>query len=302
MIEPKSFLRVAELIGETLNNAPNLYRWSEDTKGVTAYDSKKEKLVIYPMKKDDEIWFKRKSDYKGAMLFFNIQPKDIEDIKYAKPVIVKSENKASAVIEIDAWDSETQEDYKWSKEFSVGKSESDSLMLGASQSIKNTFGTGDGSPVKGETEFTTTISSEWTKQTGMTEDKKTGGEYEAHALPGNKKEAFLTWDEQDLKRHVTGHGTFEFGFRIGKRYKSSGKWWWRGSHGFDSFSEFLSTVSGMGSTSNPFRQYFYNHPLPPKKVQELKDAWPSSPYDQWYEYKGADGIKVVAKTIPKKKV
>ena len=51
MIEPKSFLRVAELIGEALNNAPGLFRWSEDTKGVTAYNSKKEKLVIYPMKK-----------------------------------------------------------------------------------------------------------------------------------------------------------------------------------------------------------------------------------------------------------
>lgn len=294
MIDPKNFSHVCELIGDILFKPPKYpYRWAR------VYKSNKEKLIPSPMTKDDAIWFTRSGDHKGKICIFSITPKELTDVEYEKPVVLKSENKATTAIEIDALKSDTSEKYEWTKTFAVGQSESDSLMIGASQSIKNTFGTGDGSPVKGETEIETTLSTEWTKQTGKTKETTTGGRYEGEATAGTKKEAFLTWDEQDLKRHVSGKGTFDFGFVIGKRFKSSGKWWWRGSMKWHTFGEFIDTVSGFGSTKNPLREFFYQNPISAKKIQELKDAWPSSEYSQWYEYKGADGIKVVAKTIPK---
>lgn len=290
-MNPDIFEPVARAVGELVSNCPGLYRWG----GYTA----NEDLIALEQISDDQIRFIRSSDRFGRIDIFRISPKDLTDIKFHDPTVLKTTRKAGASIEIDNRSGLTPEEYEWVKEFNDGESELDSVSTGFSASSKTTFGTGEGSSYKFEQEFEFKITNEWSKQTGKTKDTKTGGKFSLVALPKTHVRGWLEWNEQDLRRRIEGLGTFDCAIRIGKfaPHKKTGKRWrWQGDLIWNSLDDLIASAERRGSVHFPGYSFWMKNPPSVHLIDPIK-LRPRNPFNQYVDYVGNDGIRVVIETL-----
>ena len=112
---------------------------------------------------------------------------------------------------------------------------------------------------------------------------------------------WLEWNEEDVRRHISGFGTFQCGVRIGKRAKASGgrhkgKWRWQGDHTWGSLDELIASAEGRGSVHFPLRDYWIANPPDPTLIAPIK-VQPRIPYDQYDEFKANNSLKIMIETI-----
>lgn len=261
-----------------------------------------EKLIPLERYSDTEISWHRPGDTQARITLWDIIPADLIDIKLHNPVVLRREQKASATVSIDNRSGLTDQKYTWTKEFKEGEQELDAIKSGFEVSSSTTFGTGDASPVKGEQTFETKVTNEWEKQTGRSKETTTGGDYPLVALSKTHVRGYLRWEEQDLRRHIEAKGTFEFKIRAGKfsygkrKGRRRKKWHWSGTRTWDSLESLILTAQQRGSVDWEAYHWFRRNPAPQHKIDALK-LYPRSPFDQFIEYKGADGIEVVTETL-----
>lgn len=278
----------ARAIGELVANSPGLYRWNDYTAD--------EDLIPLRQEYDDNIQFVRASDPMARIELFLIRADDLVDLTVHPPAVLRSERRASASIEIDNLTGLTAQEYTFTKEFATGESELAAVKAGFEATSKTTFGTGATAPVKGEQSFELKVTASWENKTGRTRDSKTGGKFPLIALPGTHVRGWLEWNEEDLRRHIQGFGTFECGVRIGKRYRRKRNWRWRGALEWSSISDLIATAEGHGSVAFALAHHWRAHPPPPGLIAAVKSR-PRNRYDEYAEYTGATGIKVCTETL-----
>ena len=256
---------------------------------------------LLPLKQtaDDNLHFIRSKDHSARVEAFNIHAvdPDQESIEFHDPVVQRSESKATASVEIDNRTGLTPQSYLFRKSFAVGQREEAAVKAGFSLTSKTTIGTGQSSPYSFSQEFSATVSSEWSSKTGRSKDSVTGGEFPLVALPGTKVRGFLAWDEQDMIRHVSCFGTYDFGIKIGRRAKRRKKWRWHsGAHQWESLDDLIATAAGRGSVHFPLHEFWGKNPPLGYLVFEIRQR-PRVPIDQYIPYKGAANIRVVIETL-----
>ena len=247
--------------------------------------------VLVPLKqtKDNELWFARKSDKHAQIRIFNIHPLTITDITTsARSEIPPKKPKSSSVVKFRNATKEPQ-NFSMSKEFNYSDSRENSLQLGFEQSIKVTFG-GEAASVKAE------IESKFSQQTTDTTSHTTGGssssEFPVTAPEWTAIEGRMTWEEVTFRERIVGRGTWDFGIELGKRESDD----WSGRISFPTLGDLIQTVGGNGSVKFGGRRHFQEHPCKPALLEAIK-KYPSTPYDQTSEYKGADSVDLDFKTI-----
>lgn len=289
-MHPDDIEPIARAIGALVAGSPGLYRWNDYTAD--------EDLIPLKQTADDNIHFVRATEPKARMELFGISGADLVDIVIHPLVVLKSSRKATASLELDNRYGLTPAEAEIYLEFANGQTELDAVKAGFEVASKSTFGTGATSPVKGEQELSLTITSEWSKQSGTTKDTKVGGRFPVKALPYTRISYWLEWDEQDVRRHISGFGTFNCGVRIGKRAKKSGdgRWRWQGDHTWHSLADLIATAEGRGSVHFPLRDYWREHPPASELIVPVK-AQPRRSYDQYDEFKANNRLKVMIDTL-----
>lgn len=260
-----------------------------------------EDLIPLKQEEDDNLHFVRERDGSGRMELFGIKPvdPDPDTIVCHDPVVQKSDQKASASVEIDNLGGLTDQTYKFSKVFKTGENEGNAIEAGFSLTSKTKIGTGNASPYDFSQEFSATVSSAWKKQTGRSSGTETGGDFPLVALPHTKVRGFLAWEEQDLLRQIDCVGTWTFGVKIGRRKKSGRKrrWrWYSGYHQWASIDHIVATAEGRGSVHFPLHDFWGSSPPLEALIAPVR-LRPQVSQTRFISYKGAAGIRVVISTI-----
>ena len=293
VIEP-TLRSIAHLIvqsGAPISGAWRDYRESED-------------LIPLKQEADDNLHFVRGKEPSARIEAFNIHPvdPDPDSIEFHDPVVQRSESKATASVEIDNRTGLTPQSYLFKKSFAVGQREEAAVKAGFSLTSKTTIGTGQSSPYSFSQEFSATVSSEWSSKTARSKDNITGGEFPLVALPRTKVRGFLAWDEQDLIRHVSCFGSYDFGIKIGRRWNKHKKWrWYSGHMQWGSLDDLIAAAEGRGSVHFPLHEFWGKNPLVKNSLSDyilgrIKER-PRVPIDQYIPYKGAANIRVVIETL-----
>ena len=296
MVRPDLAQPTAEAVGMLLSKVPEKYieRWY-------GYNPSNSKQALYPRKgnTDTKIHYSRKDDWKARIALFNIQQTGIKDLVYHEPTVLRSTPRSAVGSTIDNLEGTSSKDQTISKSIEVGKSELDEVKAGFSVASKTTIGTGEGASVKVEQEIETTITSEWSKQTGKTETDTTSVDDVTTVDPGTKVQTFFTWDEQDLKRHIEGYAILNCGIQIGKRSTEHGRGWhWYADKKWDSIDELVAVVKGNGSTKSDLYSWFYDKSHMPNQTWiDTVDNRIAIKMDFFVEYKGAvsltSGVKMI---------
>ena len=289
-IEP-TLRNIAHLIVQS--GAPISGAWADYTAG--------EDLIPLRQEADDNLHFVRANEHSARLEAYNIHPidPDPDSIVFHEPVIQKSKQRATASVEIDNLTGLTPQSYLFKKAFRTGQTEQNAIEAGFSLTSTTTIGTGDASPYKFSQEFSATVSSAWSQQTGRSSDTETGGEFPMVALPMTKVDGYLTWAEQDMLRQIDCFGSWGFGVKIGRRKKSGRKhrWrWYSGALQWDSTDQIIATAEGRGSVHFHLFEYWGRN-RPAESMLNLVRIRPRIPQTRFVPYKGADGIRVVINTI-----
>ena len=289
IIEP-TIRAVADMIVRT--GAPISDAWAGYTD--------QEDLIPLEQTADDNIHFIRANDHSARVEVFNIHPvdPDPDTLVFRPPVVKRSANKVTADITVENLNGLTPQTYVFRKEFRVGENEEAAVKAGFSVTSTTTLGTGDASAYKFSQEFSATVSSEWSKQTGRSKDETTGGEFPLTALPFTNVKGFLTWEDQDMLMHISCIGSYGFGVKIGRRKKSKRKGWrWHsGYHQWDTLDSLIVTAQGRGSVNFPLFHHWSRTPVPGWLLLPLQNG-PRVPIENYIAYKGAANIRVVIKTL-----
>lgn len=257
-----------------------------------------EDLIPLKQEADDNLHFVRSTQGDARVEAFNIHPvdPDPESLVFHDPVVAQSTPKAAASIEVDNLGGLTMARHVFKRAFNDGEQEQAAIKAGFSLESKTKIGTGQGSPYAFSQEFTAKVTSEWTKQTGRTKDTGKNSELPLDVLPATNVRAFLAWDEQDMVRHIECFGTYDFGFRIGRRAKHHKRWrWFSGYHQWDSLEHVRAVATGRGSVHFALFHHWVEYPPPVYLVEAIQT--PRVHIDQFVPYKGADNIRVVIETI-----
>ena len=303
MVRPETVKPFAELVGQCFPNCKDKpYRWR-------TFNTKNDAIYARDQDKDDAVHFSRRSDWEARLALYDIAPLDMVDIKVSKPTTVKTEPRYSARVELDN-KTGTDQSTTITQLFRNGQQTMNEVKTGLEIGTKTTVGTGEGSSVKFEQEVETKVTNEWTKQTGITSETEAGGEFPVVVPARSHIQAWVIWNESDLKRHLQGECTFDCKIQAGKRGKKSkydskkakneSYWKWEGDYTWDSVDEFTSVLRGDGSVNAPLGK-FYRDPkiAPPGKLIEQIEKRPRVPYSQWVEYKGIQDVKVDYEVIEK---
>lgn len=286
-MRPDEVEDAARAVGALVAGSPGIYRWN----GYTA----DEDLIPLRQENENHIHFVRASDGQARMEIFDFRPIRMSDIKFHEPVVLSTQRKASASIELDARNIPTGLKFDFYREFGEGESELDGVTAGFSISSKTTIGTGQNAPAKVEQEFMLTISSEWSKQRGKTKDSKTGGLFPFTALPHTQVRAWLEWNEQDLRMLVSCNALIDFGVRIGKRSPTKGRhrWRWSGDAIWHSLSDLVAVAEGKGDINWDLARHWRERPPKASLIAPIK-AMPRVPTDYYADFKGNNAFKVSA--------
>ena len=276
------------------------WRWQGFRSGIYARDQDS----------DDEVEFSRGSDWKGRIRLRKIRARDLVDVKVSDPVTIGTpEREFASSVELT---NRTDRDQKATIHhlFRDGSSTMDEVRAGFSITSKTTIGTGQAAPVNVQQEFSATVSSEWTKQTGITKEKESGGTFEVVVPSRSKIRAWIEWDEATVRRHIEGQARFDCEIRLGKRayhrkYSSSKArktkhWYWGGSVTWDSVDELVSTLRGEGSVKFSLAKHFRERSnQPSEELIKAIELGPRTKYSQFVEYKDIQRITVDYVTVAK---
>ena len=297
----------AQSIGRLLSRA------GERPEHWQGYDPSKEaQLTARDQTEDEKISFYRsghgKDDWNGCIELSDIKPDDIVDVKIHEPVVLKSTPKSSARITLDNPGKEKQSQ-TLTEEFKYTKNVLDEVKAGFSTTSETTFGTGEGAAVKFEQKFSVTVASEWTKQTAEGEEHTVNNSFPVICPPYTKMQAWIEWNQSDMRRHTEGYGTYECQVRIGnynnykkvydsKRAKKTRRWRWYNDCQWDSIRDLLLSVKGRGSVKFDLAKHFRDATKRPRQSWiDAVEKRPRTHFDHYTTYKDVTDISVRYETI-----
>ena len=291
---PDTFEPIARAVGWLLSgNVPGLYRWDDYTLD--------EDLIGYRTGDQDRLLFQRSKNDQGWMEISDIRPKELVDLVYHEPTVLRTNQIDASSVKVENFDGVIPLPFKYSVDFGDTASESEAISASATASIKTTFGTGDASPVKGEQEFSLAVTSGWETQANKGTSTSRDFEEWAEIPPGLDMRLFATRNIQDLRRRITGTGTFDCAIRIGKRYRPHGRHHqiWRGSQFWSSIDDLIAVVEGRSPLAWDLANHFDGHSPPAERIALVK-KFPRAPYEQWYEYQDVTSISLTPEVIRQK--
>ena len=270
---------------------------------------------LIPLKRwsDDAVGFVRAKNHEARLVLSNIKERDPDPktLIFHSPIVLESERKATASIEISNLDGDLPQSYTFKKQFKTGSSEEAAVQAGFSveDTTKAEVG-GEASQFKLSKEFKTTVSSQWTNATGTTKDETTGGDFPLIAAPRTYVKAFLQWEEQTLQRRIECDGTYDFKIELGRyhRYKKydAGKArrttresWTSGSPvRWESLEHLIAVAEKRGSIHYArYEHYAKYRDLNPVYMERIRAARQQHIDRLTPAYKGAAAIKVVIETL-----
>lgn len=289
--KPETFKPIARAIGWLLSGSvPGLYRWGDYNRD--------ENLVDYRTGDPDRLLFQRYHNDKAWIELSNIRPFELVDLKYHEPTVLRTRQIDASSITVENYIGIELQPYKYEVEFADTVDEKEAVSAGATVSSKTTFGTGDGLPVKGEQEFSLAVTSGWEKTVGKKAMVNRTFTHSGEVQPGNDIRVFATREISDMRRHITGFGTFECAIRIGKRYRPKGRssQIWRGAKYWSSIADLIAVVEGRSPLDWDLAYHFEHNP-PPRDRIDLLNKYPRAPYEQWIDYQDVTNIQLTQEVI-----
>ena len=256
---------------------------------------------------DDKIVYRRASNHEGMLMFEDIKWRDPDPAKLVfHPVIVlESTRRSSDAIEFPN-DTDIEQSFTLNREFSNGESEDAAIQAGFS--VENTYkweAGGEAAQFKVSQEFKTTVSAEWTNQTGTSKDTKVGGEFPIIAPPRTLVSARLEWEEQTQQRRITGFRDVDMKIIIGRRQKyrkydsrkarkTTRYRWTKGSpRTWDSLDHLIAVIEKRGSPTFQLYDHYARRRVNPVYAERLIANRRNNVDMLTPQFKGAQSIRPV---------
>ena len=254
-------------------------------------------LIVDRRREDDKVVFRRATNHEAMLMLEGIRWNDPDPnaMKFHPLIVLSSTPRASDSLSIPNNTSVAQS-ATLSREFANGESESAAVEAGFA--VENTYkweAGGEASQFKVSQEFKTTISSQWTKQTGNTKDTKVGGDFPVIAPAYTHVEARLEWLEQEQQRRITGYREVDCKIVIGRRQRKrrGGYRWTSGSpRVWDSIEHLIAVIEKRGSPRHQLYDHYARRDINPVYAKRLKDNRRMHVDILTPPFKGAQHIKV----------
>lgn len=266
---------------------------------------------LVPLKRyaDDVVEYVRATNHEAKIVCSNIREidPDIDTIVFHNPLVLESEPKTSAAVEIDNRTGSKEQSFTFRKEFKNNENESKAVEAGFSlENTATVTAGGEAAQFKVSQEFKTTVSSAWTDQSGKSKEDTTGGEFPLIAPPHTYVKGFLQWEEQTLQRRIECYGSYDMKIEMGryqrfKKYnarKAKREWRYRWASGspvsWDSLEHLIAVVEKRGSIHHAhYELYSRLGYVNPAYMERIKAARRQYIDRLTPPYKGAAGIKVI---------
>ena len=239
-----------------------------------------------------KIWWKRRSEKKALLVFNNIRPIGMTDVKVSDPVVKESKNIDASRITIRNLEGIVTQHAIYEGKFGSTKSEEDAVTAGFEVAIRNAFTAGnDATPVKNETEITATVRSEWEKRTNKGSSVEKTVTIPAECPPGYDLEVWAERDIEVLERTLRGNGDYEHTIDIGKHWHKK----WSGQKTWDSFARYLRVIKGQGADNDSLGREFRNNIPFDWHVRKPLNV----PFEQTYTYDNVTSTELRQRVLNK---
>lgn len=240
--------------------------------------TKEEGFHVFRTSDTDRFFFQRKNEPKGWVELANITPIPALSDAVLHPMVVQDEDQvAASAITVKNYTGidplEFHYDYAEAKR--EAESTSENVGVSVTNAIRNMLGTGSGTPVKGESEISTSITAEWSKQ--QSTSKETGTDeragYSGACSPGVDLKVWATLHRASGYRMMTGMGAMTFSIQIGKRARKHGKksHGWFGSLYWSRLEDLISVMERKSPIDWDLARHFDEVGADPVLVDPLKN-------------------------------
>lgn len=252
-----------------------------------------------------KIFFLRSTDAAAKIEFANMTPRDLEDIVFGEPTVLRSRNVESVSYEVLNYDNIVPQDWSYSGTFGNIVTEEESVKVAATLTASTEFGTGDGSPVSAKQKFSLSITSAWGRQRGEQDSKSNtftfGGSGATAVPPGVDMRFTAIRTEEDWRGRISGVCTFDHDIRIGiHAYKKGRGTRWLGYKYWSSVDDLLACCDGTAPIHWDLAQYFESHPPDPAKVDAIRKR-ARIPFVQDFEYSDMTVIRLRPQVLRSKR-
>ena len=253
-------------------------------------------LVVDQRREDDKVVFRRATNHEAMLMLEGIRWNDPDpnEMVFHPLIVLSSTPRASDSLSIPNNTSVAQS-ATLSREFANGESEAAAVEAGfvVENTAKIEAG-GEAAQFKVSQEFKTTISSQWTKQTGNTKDTKVGGNFPVIAPSFTHVEARLEWLEQEQQRRITGYREVDARIVIGRRQHRKGKYRWTSGSPrvWESLDHLLAVIEKRGSPTYQLYDHYAHRNINPVYAERLNANRRMDVDIMTPPFKGAQHIKV----------
>lgn len=197
-----------------------LYRFDDYTRD--------EGFHVHRTHETDRFMFQRERESKGWIELANITPLPDLTETLLHPMVVQEEDQvAASSVVVKNYEGLAPLSFRYDYEQAVKEAQAVTENVGVSvtNAIRNMVGTGDGTPVKGESEISTSVTAEWSRQQAdSTETSESEGVgYSGECPPGVDLKVWATLYRASGYRVMTGRGAMTFSIKIGKRDRPHGR-------------------------------------------------------------------------------
>ena len=264
--------------------------------GSSWYGYKREEdLIPLVRRRDDTVVYIRASNHEGRFVLSNIRSVDPDPktIIFHNPIVLKSETKAGDTQELQN-NTSAQQSMEFYREWKNGEAEEAAVQAGfAVESTTKIEAGGEASQFKVSQEFKTTVSANWSKQTGRTKDNTVGGRFPLIVPPQTYVRAQLQWEEQVQQRRIECFGAYDFRIEMG-RYHQKRKRWTSGSPvAWDSLEHLLAVVEQRGLVGHARYEHYARRNLSPVSLWGIRKARRVQIDRMTPPFMGATNIRVI---------
>ena len=266
-----------------------------------------EDLFAFGRKEDDLVEYVRSRNSEARLHLFNIREiePDPKSIIIHPTIVLDSVPRANASVEIDNLKGRHRsEPYIWTHVETTGKHEQEAIEAGWEHEswgeAKVSGGVEGIAEGEASTGFREKLSASWSRQTGLTKESKTGGQFALVADPRSRITGFLQWAEQTLQRRIECDAKYDFGIEIGRRrkYKKRPWRWTSGSpRRWESLEHVLAVMARRGSVHHDLYEHFAHRATDPRLIHKIEALRVRHIDRLTPTFKGADGIRVVIEEV-----
>ena len=264
---------------------------------------------------DTAVGYVRERNPEGRIILEDVKWRELnpENATFHPAIVLRSVQRASDIVEFHNPTSEVQ-GANITHRIAVGKNELTSILAAfgiknttsAEASVKDPTGIAQ---AKASTTTETELRTEFSRQTGMSEEKEAGGTFPFRIAPYSGGEAVLTWLEEEQQRRVTGFREVDAKIIIGRHHryrkynarKARREWkegWTSGSpYVWDSVEHLVAVFEQRGSVDHKLYHQRAREPIPRDHIKRIQAARSQNVDFLAPPFRGANRFRVAFESV-----